>query len=81
MIDHASYGVHSGIPLCCVTFFVEDWDKRFETFWRKSAYSKAVDDGGWNYVPCPECFRANRKVDMVICEFDCMDKCWNKFKY
>ena len=74
-IDHMSYGLHSNIPLCCVKFFIDVWD-RHELWERKShPYVQAVDLAcsrfQFRYVPCPSCLVNRNVVELLDCQSAC----------
>lgn len=55
------FGMHSGIPLCCIWYFVTEWEKVYlEDRPRLSL--------GWGYVPCLDCERSfSRKITVHKC--------------
>ena len=71
-----AYGLHSNIPMCCINFFVEEWD-----YMQDTPHSRAIDMANpkWNYVPCPECLQTNNRVHLRMCEAECGKKCWKEF--
>jgi hypothetical protein len=68
-------GIHSGIPICCIRFYVSDWlwivhDPRSSTwrsYWnqlekkRKPIYNPKTKKVKYNfeYIPCPDCLKKN----------------------
>jgi hypothetical protein len=68
---HIKFGVHSNIPACCINFFVNKWDKR--EMWRQhdNPIVKKVRASGANYVQCPKCLSAGRKVQIKLCDAEC----------
>lgn len=60
LVHHVTCGLHSGIPECCVLFFVTVWyDGKHPLDWPpgKRTYQQAMRRtiGTVNYVPCPGC--------------------------
>jgi len=72
-----AYGRHSKIPDCCIAFFVDHWERGL---WKDNAYSHVVHASDYNYVPCPACFYAKRKVRIVNCLVDCKRECWKDYR-
>jgi hypothetical protein len=59
-------GMHSGIPDCCILFFVGRWvwmtDRATATYWRRitkvareGGRKGSGGGGGVGYIPCPRC--------------------------
>ena len=73
MNDQASrdiaFGVHSGIPRCCIAFFVKEWEYMYMD--DSNPYVQAVNYAAWNYVPCPKCLGTGRKVKIKFCVNEC----------
>jgi hypothetical protein len=75
-------GLHSGFPACCVAFFVKTWaplklSRRASKADRAAtdAYSAALCQVGQDgYVPCPDCFRIRRFVDVQECSRHLSDR-------
>lgn len=71
MIDntyHWKFGRHSGIPDCCVEYWLTQWDNDRNT---QSKHHEAVICLGWGYVPCPACLSLKRKARVVQCDLEC----------
>ena len=65
--QHIEYGRHSGIPECCIMFFVGEWDREIITGWDETPYARAIHKCGFGYVPCPECLGTHNKVKIIDC--------------
>lgn len=66
--DDTARGRLSGIPSCCIRFFIEQWLPLCRDPTRaavRRAYMRAIRWERWGYVPCPDCFCANRRVRVV----------------
>jgi len=76
---HIAYGIHSGIPSCCIIFFINEWDKK--ELWRKekSELVKAIRDSGAGYVMCPKCLASNSIVNIRDCAQECKRECWKYY--
>jgi hypothetical protein len=64
-----AFGLHSNIPLCCVEFYVENWDMIWNC--ENNPYLRAVNAAQFGYVPCPECLGRNKRVKLKICLTEC----------
>lgn len=73
---HLINGIRSGIPFCCVWFFVNRQD--VEGLALKLHYARGGTRGNWikdtcNYVRCDKCFDKKYEVPVkrngVICEW------------
>jgi hypothetical protein len=71
-----AYGRHSQIPECCIAYFIDQWQSEL---WKDSAYRNVVHESDYNYVPCPACFYAKRKVKIIDCIVDCRRECWRYY--
>ena len=59
------YGIHSGIPTCCVVWFITGWQLVYGTrllgwYLSKSPYH--------SYIPCPLCLSKSKRVPIRDCE-------------
>jgi hypothetical protein len=54
-------GTCSGIPECCVAFFVNDW--KFGNHPNRGKHMKA----GYGYIPCPACLESGNRVEIRHC--------------
>jgi hypothetical protein len=61
-VAHYRCGLHSGIPKCCIRFFVRSWWDLEPNARPDRSRSKA------NYVQCPACYKARRAVQTKTCE-------------
>jgi len=76
-------GLHSGMPICCVAFFVRTWAPRVDAakagsgadrryVQRHIAKCSGLKKGHRpNYVPCPVCLRAKTFVRIHRCTEKC----------
>ena len=76
---HFLYGIHSGIPLCCIEFFVNVWDPR-DLFHQDRPLVRAVHSSGVPYVQCPSCLRHKRVAKLRQCDTECWGDCASDFK-
>ena len=63
-----AFGIHSRIPMCCIEFFVDEWEY---THTNDSAYVQAVNYADAHYVQCPKCLGTGRKVKIKWCINEC----------
>lgn len=63
-------GRHSGIPECCIEFFLGVYAAEYDMF--VPAY---LDGRKWDgsYVPCPQCLSVNRPIRLHVCDRRCRD--------
>lgn len=61
------YGLHSGVPPCCIRFYVTEWTYGPTT--------RKTNIDGWGYVPCDDCIKSGRKASLVDCNIDCGGLC------
>jgi hypothetical protein len=69
-VDHWFCGRHSGIPDCCIHFFVGPWREIYNDAPRHDEYWKRMEKAspGAGYVLCPECIVDNRTIQIKKCE-------------
>lgn len=68
-------GLHSGIPACCVLFYVGPWRSVFYTsptkaskaHWAKLARAWRALGRNIQYIACPRCLREKRFVRIHHC--------------
>lgn len=60
-----AFGRHSGIPECCVNFFVSKNIPELMEWNKKSKKDNA------KYVRCPQCIETNHVVKLLQCSRDC----------
>jgi hypothetical protein len=78
--DDEVRGRCSGIPECCVKFFIEQ--RPFgETSHSYKEHTKRMDDMRerfeFQYIPCPDCLGAKRFVELKLCnESNCFCGQW-----
>lgn len=68
-----AFGLHSGIPLCCVLAFVrDDWQgKHLVASRRKKALGYKVMHSPWSYAPCWRCageIKLGERTPAVVCD-------------
>lgn len=68
--DDLVRGRCSGIPECCITFFIETWMMDLDiTFKHKERMDEVRGDPiRFRYVPCPDCLVAQRFVEIRHCD-------------
>jgi hypothetical protein len=70
-------GEHSGIPPCCIEFFVTTWRRQWHDPRRAGIYRARIRMAGLRqrrrvgYIPCPECLDAHRFVRIHTCSKRC----------
>ena len=70
--DHIWCAIRSGIPLCCVKFWVGQFD--YYPIQRARVYLDKLPN--WvQYVPCPKCIESKNFVDILLCEEDQYEIC------
>ena len=71
--DDIKCGKCSGIPECCVNFFITVWKPLHID--DKLPYLKVMDnsekDQDIHYIPCPECLENKRFVTLLPCDKEC----------
>ena len=77
MMNDRAFGIHSRIPLCCIDFFINEWEYMYMT---DSPYVRAVSYAAWSYVPCPKCLGTGRKAKIKFCINECGGNHWEDFK-
>lgn len=72
-------GFHSGIPACCIKFYVTKWmwlnhkGKFFISYWdRMNKHKWTFDEKGeavpaFQYIPCPKCLAQHRFTKLLPC--------------
>lgn len=58
---HISYGLHSGIPSCCIFY----WLTEFDVYHNESLRRKYKVNCG--YIPCIECIKSQKTNEIVLC--------------
>lgn len=71
-----AYGLHSNIPMCCILFFVDEWDYTWPSHHAKKVAGARTP---WGYVPCPACLTVDNRVHIKMCEAECGRQCWKDF--
>ncbi len=62
---HFVYGVLSGIPMCCILYYVSHHNTMIA-----SGYITRVQEFLGNYTPCPSCLSSNRAVPIYLADDD-----------
>ncbi len=57
---HIKFGKHSNIPDCCIQYFIS------------SKYQYLYTANNWKYIPCPKCFKENKKNKLHYCNYKCI---------
>lgn len=65
------YGRHSGIPDCCIRFFLDEWDLHSLYVSKHHPYVRLIDGLMWGYVPCPRCVARRNHIRVVQCDLEC----------
>lgn len=76
---HFLFGIHSGIPLCCIDFFINVWDAR-ELYRQDRPLVKAIHASEVRYVQCPSCLRHKRAARLRRCGEECWTNCVAAFR-
>ena len=83
---HVAQGTHSGIPACCITFFVLEWIPWEHAFGPAARgihpHRLALEMAGITvgnleppeYVPCPDCLARRHFVEIHTCTKECFGK-------
>lgn len=71
---HTQYGRDSGIPECCIEFFVTEWSYIthkfpliFKHYWEQQEKVSAELNRFIGYIPCPDCLKNHKIVDVIKC--------------
>lgn len=67
---HFAFGIHSNIPLCCVEFFIGEYNEMWKD--GKQFYQKALIKKRWNYIPCLKCAKSRNKIVLHECDARCV---------
>ena len=65
---HRQCGKHSGIPECCVEWYVGSWSNavmHVPVLWK--AYWDYNDNDSIDYIRCPDCIENKRNVELKEC--------------
>ena len=68
-MNDLAFGIHSRIPLCCIDFFIKEWEYMYMN--DRSPYVQAVNYAEWHYVPCPKCLGTGHKAKIRWCINEC----------
>jgi hypothetical protein len=66
---HRECGRHSGIPTCCIYWFIGPWlhfVSKVPRLWKM--YYEA--NGTVEYIRCPMCITIDRQKEMTLCNCD-----------
>ena len=68
-VGHYECGRHSGIPECCVDWYLGPWSNAvsvvpylWEAYWKSNNEPKAPD-----YIRCPSCIESRRVMEVKEC--------------
>ena len=69
---HIAFGLHSGIPVCCIVWWINATAKQKKDQYKKmeKAYTYKQD-----YLPCPSCTKQRKSVFTERCDYK-DDMCW-----
>lgn len=73
--DDELRGKCSGIPACCIKFYVEVWSPNDNPFKDCPEHSTLMDEAKlkgfkFSYVPCPSCLESRNFVELKHCTSD-----------
>lgn len=74
---HLAYGRHSGIPDCCIRFWLTEWETEMT---QRTTYARLVRRASRGYVPCPKCLINKSFVQVRSCIGECGRECRDDFK-
>lgn len=64
-------GLHSGIPRCCIAWFVSCWrfwpGARFNTYYKIVQLSEELHGIAFDHIPCPLCIVRGREDGVLDC--------------
>jgi hypothetical protein len=60
-------GIHSGLPACCIRFFITDKMWMQENSNREYLTKIQLTGKNWGYIPCPVCLQSGRVVEVLSC--------------
>jgi len=66
---HVECGRHSGIPECCINWFIGPWravltfGEEWAAYWKKNNKDEGVE-----YIRCPECIKKSIVADLKGCD-------------
>jgi hypothetical protein len=64
-------GAHSGIPSCCVLFYIGSW--RWLSAQDAAKYKSHVPTT-FTHIPCPKCVQSGRTIRMRPCPESCVQR-------
>jgi hypothetical protein len=65
MAKHITCGLHSGIPLCCISFFIFFWNGNIDR--PGKLFDMVRKDKNSNYIRCPLCIKRNHIIKVKPC--------------
>ena len=66
---YREYGRHSGIPECCINFFIEVWCANSQKLYCYSQKISSIKE--LTYIPCPNCLVNKTFVTTHTCDKSC----------
>ena len=66
---HREFGRHSGIPECCINFFIEVWTTHVPVL---HYYQQKFAHLNIDYIPCPNCLVNKSFVQIHKCDKACV---------
>lgn len=71
---HIQFGRDSGIPECCIQFYVNEWvdictnyPKMFTMYHNQLQLRRKTMGQNWNHTPCPTCLYSGKVVKVIKC--------------
>jgi hypothetical protein len=64
-------GAHSGIPSCCVLFYIGSW--RWFSAQDAAKYKSRITPT-FTHIPCPKCLQSGRTIRMRRCPKSCVQR-------
>jgi len=78
VVYHVRCGLHSGLPLCCILWYVTGWHvmsgvpipRAFRAYWRLIRLSGRIHGVQFGHIPCPACIVRGLAVHVLECDCD-----------
>ena len=71
---HIQFGRDSGIPECCIQFYVNEWGhicsncpKIFTMYYNQIHLRRKTMGQKWNHTPCPTCLHSGNVIKVIKC--------------
>ncbi len=71
IIWHYEFGIDSGIPKCCIKFWLEEFspllheNKEIILYYHNQIEKSDKD---FQYIPCPKCLESGNCKEIILCE-------------